>query len=169
MTRGEAALDRSPDGGRYIVRAAQTNDRTAWLEMWQGYCEFYEVTIPIDITEVTWSRIVSAKSSVHAVVAVVVRPARRPAFQTTLSIRLRGAIARHAISKNSLCDHQHAEPALAVRSYDISLHSAAKKSWGRLYWMTRQDNHVARRLYDRFAAHDDFIRYVVISDRTPAD
>ena len=29
----------------------------------------------------------------------------------------------------------------------------------RLYWMTQTDNEVARRLYDRMAKHNGFIRY----------
>ena len=35
------------------------------------------------------------------------------------------------------------------------------EGWSRLYWMTKRDNEAARRLYDRFTAADDFVRYVV--------
>jgi hypothetical protein len=35
------------------------------------------------------------------------------------------------------------------------------EGWARLYWMTREDNTAARRLYDRHASADGFVRYVV--------
>ena len=35
------------------------------------------------------------------------------------------------------------------------------EGWARLYWMTREDNEPARRLYDRYASADDFVRYVI--------
>ena len=33
--------------------------------------------------------------------------------------------------------------------------------WARVYWHTREDNAAARRLYDRFAPADGFIRYTI--------
>jgi GNAT superfamily N-acetyltransferase len=35
------------------------------------------------------------------------------------------------------------------------------EGWARLYWMTAADNAQARRVYDRFAQADGFVRYVV--------
>ena len=35
------------------------------------------------------------------------------------------------------------------------------EGWARLYWMTKEDNVQARRLYDRFAQADGFVRYVI--------
>lgn len=39
-----------------------------------------------------------------------------------------------------------------------------EKKWSRLYWHTRADNTVARRLYDRFVKADDFVRYRLLLD-----
>jgi GNAT superfamily N-acetyltransferase len=33
------------------------------------------------------------------------------------------------------------------------------RRWSRLYWHTRAGNESARRVYDRFVAADDFVRY----------
>ncbi|MBC7805461.1 MAG: GNAT family N-acetyltransferase [Akkermansiaceae bacterium] len=35
------------------------------------------------------------------------------------------------------------------------------RGWGRVYWHTETGNAPARRLYDRFKAADDFVRYTV--------
>jgi GNAT superfamily N-acetyltransferase len=36
---------------------------------------------------------------------------------------------------------------------------ARDNGWSRIYWHTRQSNEAARRLYDKFAEADDFVRY----------
>jgi ribosomal protein S18 acetylase RimI-like enzyme len=33
--------------------------------------------------------------------------------------------------------------------------------WSRVYWMTRDNNATARRLYDQYGKADDFVRYMV--------
>jgi GNAT superfamily N-acetyltransferase len=38
---------------------------------------------------------------------------------------------------------------------------ARSRGCGRLYWHTKEDNHLARRLYDRVAENRGFIQYVV--------
>ncbi len=41
---------------------------------------------------------------------------------------------------------------------------ARKLGWSRVYWHTQADNHEARRLYDKFAVADDFVRYRLLLD-----
>ncbi|MEO7548500.1 MAG: GNAT family N-acetyltransferase, partial [Ramlibacter sp.] len=35
------------------------------------------------------------------------------------------------------------------------------EGWARVYWVTRQDNANARRLYDQFTQADGYVRYVI--------
>ena len=35
----------------------------------------------------------------------------------------------------------------------------SERGWSSLYWHTRADNAQARKLYDRYVAADDFVRY----------
>jgi hypothetical protein len=39
---------------------------------------------------------------------------------------------------------------------------ARERGWSRLYWHTRAANATARKLYDKFAKADDFVRYRMI-------
>jgi GNAT superfamily N-acetyltransferase len=39
-----------------------------------------------------------------------------------------------------------------------------ERGWSRLYWHTRESNAAARRVYDEFAAADDFVRYRLTLD-----
>ncbi len=46
---------------------------------------------------------------------------------------------------------------------------AETAGWGRLYWMTRERNVVARKLYDSLAERDDFVRYTIAFGDAPRD
>jgi GNAT superfamily N-acetyltransferase len=35
------------------------------------------------------------------------------------------------------------------------------EGWARIYWVTRDDNAQARRVYDKFTKADGFVRYVL--------
>ncbi len=52
---------------------------------------------------------------------------------------------------------------------DDLLARGEQAGWGRLYWMTRENNAVARRLYDSLAQRDDFVRYAIAFGDAPRD
>jgi hypothetical protein len=39
-----------------LVRPLAPADRAAWEPLWRGYQEFYRVSIPPEVTDVTWAR-----------------------------------------------------------------------------------------------------------------
>ena len=146
-----------------IVRPAEARDSAAWAEMWEGYNDFYGVSLSAHVTAVTWAHILDPTSPVWALLATdgvgsalgfanyILHPytwSDRPAcLLDDLFVRPE---ARGGGVGGALIDHL------------ILL--AQEQGWGRLYWMTREGNVVARRLYDRFAAADDFVRYAVSFD-----
>lgn len=128
--------------------------------MWDGYCAFYETDVAPHVSASTWSRILDPQSAVSAILAFdqdgtalgfanyVVHPytwsERSACYLEDLFVMPegRGRGAGHA-----LIDHL------------IGL--ARSTGWSRIYWMTREDNNAARRLYDRFSESDDFVHYVL--------
>jgi GNAT superfamily N-acetyltransferase len=144
----------------YSIRPATAADEAAWRAMWDGYCTFYEVDIPADVTNVTWKRILDPKSDVHAVLAFdergtavglanyIIHPytwSDQPACYLEdlfVAPEARGTGAGHA---------------LILHLFELSRSSG----WSRLYWTTRETNATARRLYDRFSPADGFIRYTL--------
>jgi hypothetical protein len=36
-----------------------------------------------------------------------------------------------------------------------------RQNWSRLYWNTKENNYRARGLYDKYAPHSGFVRYVI--------
>ena len=141
------------------IRDPKPEDEGVWRELWAGYNRFYEATVPEEATAGTWARILDPGSAIFCRLAVrdgaVVGFANcvvHPSTWSTLSscyledlfvaLDARGTGAGRALIQD-LIDQGRA------------------KGWRRVYWHTRQDNAVARRLYDRFAPADGFVRYVI--------
>jgi GNAT superfamily N-acetyltransferase len=47
------------------------------------------------------------------------------------------------------------------RLIDWLLEETKRQGWSRLYWNTKENNYRARGLYDKYAPHSGFLRYVV--------
>jgi hypothetical protein len=53
------------------IRAALPSDEPTWRQLWRGYCDFYRVTMPDEVTNRTWKRILDPDSAVMCIVAEV--------------------------------------------------------------------------------------------------
>jgi len=141
------------------IRDIQPADEVVWRELWAAYLRFYEATLPNATTEMTWERLVDPEFRFGAIVAVrdgrvigfanfVLHPfpwSEKPAcLLHDLFVRpdARGGGTGHALIQH-LIDR------------------GAREGWDRVYWLTKEDNATARRLYDTFAPADGFIRYKV--------
>lgn len=144
-----------------LIRAALPSDEPAWRALWRGYCDFYQAELPDEVTQRTWKRILDPDSAVMCIVAEV-----------------EGAVAgfAHCVVHENTWETQpvcyledlyvapHARLGGVGRALIEWLRNAMRaEGWARLYWMTREDNAAARRLYDQFTQADGFVRYVIRS------
>ena len=142
------------------IRPATANDEPRWRELWAGYCTFYEVTMSEAVTAHTWQRILDAASPVHCIVSC------------DASGRIQG-ICNYIPHDNTwtltpVCYLEDLFVDSAVRGQqfgkaliDWLVAQMTAQGWSRIYWMTREDNACARRLYDRYTPRDAFVRYVI--------
>ena len=141
------------------IRDIEPGDETVWRELWAAYLEFYEAALPESTTAVTWQRLFDPVVPFGAILAqrdgvvigfanFVLHPfpwSERPAcLLHDLFVR---PDARGGGTGRALIQH------LIARG--------ARERWDRVYWLTKEDNAEARRLYDTFAPADGFIRYKV--------
>lgn len=142
-----------------VIRAALPADEAAWRSLWRGYCQFYGAWLPDEVTDRTWQRILDPDSSVMCVVAEV--EGRVYGFAACV-------VHEATWEAQPVCylEDLYVLPSARGRGLGTAilewLRGAMRaEGWSRLYWMTREDNAQARRLYDRFATADGFVRYVV--------
>lgn len=130
-------------------------DRARWEVLARGYKTFYKTTLPSADYELAWRRLVAA-DTVHGLGA-------------RLDGRLVG-IAHYLFHPsawmNDVCYLQDLFVDVAARGHGVAraliervAEAAGARGAPRLYWLTAEDNRVARALYDKVAQYKGFIRY----------
>ncbi len=141
------------------IRSIQPDDEAIWRELWAAYLEFYETSLPEEITANTWNRLVSDDPLWIGLVAevdgAVVGFATIVVHDYTWSDRPAGLL--HDLFVRPGVRGGGIGRALIDRCIEIG----RQENWSRVYWMTKDDNATARRLYDTYAPADGFVRYRV--------
>ena len=142
-----------------VIRAALPSDEATWRKLWRGYCEFYRVTLPEEVTRRTWKRILDPDAEVMCIVAEV--DGQVYGFANCV-------VHENTWETQAVCclEDLFVTPSARGRGLGTALiewlrNAMRAEGWARLYWMTRADNTAARRLYDRFTQADGFVRYVI--------
>ncbi len=144
------------------IRAVSPADHDAWLEMWNAYCAFYGARVPDRVTACTWQRICAADSPIGALLAVDASPAAAAIGFAHYVVHPFTWGEQPCCYLEDLFVRPHARGLGAGRALIERLLALGRENgWPRVYWSTQETNAVARRLYDRFARRDDFVRYTV--------
>jgi len=142
------------------TRPIQAADKDAWLDLWEGYNQFYKRTIPTEVTDKTFSRFLDE------------------------GVRMYGAVAVDSSDNNKLIGFVHWYPHQSTSSVDevVYLHdlfvdpNVRNKGTGRkliehvyehakgipassVYWHTQYFNYQGQILYTKVAARTDFVKY----------
>ena len=142
-----------------VVTVLRETDRQRWGELWRGYLDFYETNLPEAIYNLTWQRLMEAKS-------IYGFGARRGDAAATLVGITHYLFHDHAWSPRQVCYLQDLFVDASLRGAGVGraliervAQVARERDCLRLYWTTKEDNATARLLYDRLAKFNGFIRY----------
>lgn len=146
-----------------IIRALRAEDYMAWLRLWQGYQQFYQIQIDDDTTGETFRRMLSRAEPVHCLVAEqqgsIIGLAHYFLHRSTWT---RGDdCCLHDLYIAEAARGKGAGKALVLAVYK----QATLRGCARVYWHTQQNNVVAQALYNQLAIKTDFIQYAhLLSD-----
>jgi GNAT superfamily N-acetyltransferase len=143
------------------VRPARQDDYPAWKELWDGYNAFYgrsgNTALPLEVTQMTWSRFFDAYEPMHVLVA----ESGGQLLGLTHYI-----FHRSTILVNPTCYLQDLFTLESARGRGVGralIHAvydrARTAGSGRVYWLTHESNTVAMRLYDQVAQKSGFLQY----------
>ena len=141
------------------VRAAQDEDRAAFLAMWQEFVSLHPDE-PGNHTmgDLNWQRIMDPTSPLRGIIALDAAQAR---VGFTLYITF-----PFTWSRGDSCYLQDIYVAASSRGQGVARAMIAQLSeigreagWFKIFWMTTPDNHVAQRLYEKVAKRMDYLRY----------
>jgi GNAT superfamily N-acetyltransferase len=139
------------------IRPAVAADFQQWLALWEGYQRFYKARIPMEVTQLTWARLMDAAEPMSCAVA-------------TLDGRLAGLVHyifhRSTWTSGDYCYLQdlfvEAEARRAGHARRLIKHvyeAARTQGASRVYWLTHETNTDAMRLYDQVAERSGFVQY----------
>ena len=147
-----------------IVRPISQNDKTVWLDLWQGYLEFYKEDLPDGVTESVWQRLFDDNIRMYGYVAE---------YQGQVVGLSHSVIHDATWTAEPICYLEDLYVDASVRGKGAGraliqnlLNLAKDKGWNRVYWHTHEDNKNARALYDQFVKEGGYVKYAVYTDKS---
>jgi GNAT superfamily N-acetyltransferase len=140
-----------------LVRPLRPDERAAWEPLWQGYLTFYESEVTPQTTSVLWERLHDPQEPMFV----------RGAFAAGQLI----GIAHYLFHRScwTIGDYCYLQDLFVIpeargcgagRALIAAVEEAARaQGASRVHWLTKEDNHAARALYDKVAERSGFIQY----------
>lgn len=141
-----------------IVRDLAGSDHEAWRDLWDGYCAFYETEVPEDVSAATWAAVVDPERPIIGRGAFA-KDDRLLGFTLSITHPSTWRLRPSCYLEDLFVDPAYRGSGVGTALIDDLISIAHQRGWARLYWHTKTSNATARRLYDRYAAADDFVRY----------
>ena len=141
------------------IRKIEANDKVEWLELYHAYLKFYE-SVPNDFsTELVWSRLTKSDPEIQGLVA-------EEDGKIVGICHFHYQLSTWSNTWNCYLEDLYVSEASRGQGAARALIAEVKKKaieqgCTELFWITKESNAVARRLYDKVANVSDFIRYEI--------
>jgi GNAT superfamily N-acetyltransferase len=144
-------------GAAAVIRPIGRNERSEWQPLWQAYLTFYGASQEPRDTDAAWARLHDPAEPMFALGAYqdgkllgIVHFLLHRSFWTAADYcYLQDLFVAETARGRGL------GRALIAAVVDQALEAGA----GRVYWLTQEDNHAARALYEKVAERSGFIQY----------
>lgn len=142
------------------VRQITDQDKSAWLSLYLAYLKFYE-SAPVEYsTELLWSRLTKQDPEIHGLLAevdgLVVGICHFHYQLTTWSKTW------HCYLEDLYVSEEARGKGVASALIAEVKKLAIEQECSELFWITKESNTVARKLYDKVATKSDFVRYEIL-------
>lgn len=142
------------------VRQISAKDKSAWLGLYLAYLDFYESEAVESSTELLWQRLTKIQPEIQGLVAEVDGEIIGIAhFHYQLST---WAEIWHCYLEDLYVSEDVRGKGSATALIAEVKKLAIENKCSELFWITKESNTVARKLYDRVAKVSDFVRYEIM-------
>ena len=144
------------------IRTLIQQDRNAWESLWNGYIKFYQSTMTADKTEILWQRIHDPNHEIQC------RIAEQPESGDLVGL-VHFFPHVSTWNTNPVCYLNDLFVSPDARAGGIGqtlinavVDEAKQQGWDEVYWLTQQQNNVARGLYDKLTGGSEgFVNYSI--------
>lgn len=141
-----------------IIRDLRAEDEPQWRTLWTGYLEFYEATVPEEVYQTYFQRLLGDDAQdYHALVA---EKDGELIGLTHYLFHRHGWKIENVVYLQDLFVSNAARGTGAGRALIEAVYARADAAGcPSVYWLTQDFNATARQLYDRIATLSPFIKY----------
>lgn len=140
------------------VRALVSEDKSAWLPLWQGYLTYYKSEVTAEVTESTWSRLIDAEFPIDGFGAFneaggmlgIVHYMFHP---------VTWAIGPRCYLEDLFTNEAARGKGVGRALIEAVANEANFEGADQVYWLTENYNTRAQALYDKVADKTHFIKY----------
>ena len=144
-------------GQGVIIRPLKADDRPHWEPLWQGYLTFYNTTLPTNITDMTWSRLLDAAEPMNGLVAE--RDGELIGLAHYLFHRSTWSQTYYCYLEDLFVASERRAKGVGAALIEAVEAEARRVNATRLYWLTHETNSRAQILYNKVADRSGFIQY----------
>ena len=130
-----------------IVRSLEAADKVRWLELFDQYITFYEATVPADVIEMTWQRLLTQSDGMIGFSAVA-DSGTMVGLAHCIFHRSTWSPTAYCYLEDLFVDPVQRGGGIGRALIDEVYAEADRRGASRTYWATAETNATARRLYD---------------------
>ena len=143
-----------------MIRDIEIKDKLEWEKLYQGYADFYKVEITEEILNTVWNWLHDLKHELNGLVYEIDNHIVAIAHYRQMLSPLRG-------KDIGFLDDLYVHPDYRGRKIGEDIINklneiSQEKGWGLIRWITRNDNHSAKSLYDRIAKKSTWDVYELV-------
>lgn len=140
------------------IRGLRPEDRDAWQKLWTAYLEFYKSTVPDEVYDVTFARLLGDDPQDYT--CLVAEVDGQLVGLTHYVFHRHNWRIENVVYLQDLYAVPEARGKGVGRALIEAVYEAADAAGcPSVYWTTQDDNHTAQQLYDRIASKTNFIKY----------
>ena len=132
-----------------MIRNIEIKDKEQWKKLYHGYADFYQVTISEQILETIWDWLHDTDHDLNALVYEIDNSIVALAHYRRMPSPLRGKYI--GFLDDLYVDPQFRGKKIGEKIIKKLNDISKERNWGLIRWITRNDNHKAKSLYDKVA------------------
>ncbi len=141
------------------VRRVETRDKPFWLELFKGYLAFYKATIPEEVIELTWQRLIPGEPGFHIGLVATKEDDVPVGLAHVLFHRSTWSPTWYCYLEDLFVDPAERTKGIGRALIEAVYKEADARQCTRTYWATQEFNYRARALYDQLATKSPFVQY----------
>jgi GNAT superfamily N-acetyltransferase len=141
----------------FAIRPLEPDERADWEPLWQAYLTFYETRVSPQTTDVLWQRLHDPNEPMFALGAF--SDEKLIGIVQYLFHRSCWTIGDYCYLQDLFVVPDARKLGIGRALIEAVELEARKKGASRVHWLTKEDNHTARALYDTLAERSGFIQY----------